>query len=317
MPTPAYSDDFDSTSPAGSDSPSQFVTDVQTQLRSLRDMACAGRVKGFVYSRTTGTGPGADRPQYHTWLSSALSLGFRLAVTYGGSGSWQLSTVQWEWSNDNGATWASMGSAAALTYDGSNNVTASTNQGGFLILLFELWTKAAKVVSDLAAHVALTGTSAHGLGSVSTQSASAVALTGGTADDVAVGQTVPDLLDVLRAREVWVELGAIPDAGTAACNLAAGGGFSLTPSSTTSHTLTVAFTNPPAALRLQSFYLEIINGRRSADAKITWPANAKWITGSSARPLDTALELAGRNLFVVYVRDGGTRYEISHVGKGG
>lgn len=317
MPTPAYPDDIDTTAPAGSDSPAQFSTDLQTQLRGLRDAALTGRLKGFAYSQTQGTGPDAARPQYHTWLNSTLSLGFRMKIVYGGTGNWQLTSIEWEWSNDNGASWASMGTASANTYDGSNNLTASTNASSLVQLIAQLWTKATKVVSDLASHLAGTGTAVHGLGSMSTQGASAVAITGGTINGTTLGATTPAAVDATRVREAWADLGSIAAAGTATCDLSAYAGFSMQPHATTSNTMTIAFTNPPANNKVQSWYLEIINGQRSADAKITWPANVKWIGGSGSRPADTTLELSGRNIFVVYVRDGGARYEIQHVGKGG
>lgn len=144
-----------------------------------------------------------------------------------------------------------------------------------------------------------------------------VLVSGVAINSTSLGVTTPDQVRAIRVREAMVALGTIAAAGTATCDLATGSAFSFTPDSTTSSTVTVAVTNPPASGDIQSFILEIINGRRSADAKITWPASFKWVGGSTNRPLDTNLELSGRNLFSLYTRDGGTRYEIAHLGAGG
>lgn len=316
MPTPAYTD-FDSNVPAGADSAADYAVDDLANQRALRDMVITGRVKGFVQSRTTGTGPDATRPQYITWMNSSLAIGFRMKSTWGGTGNYQQTSVEWEWSNDTGGSWTSMGTAQANTFDASDNITASTNSGGFITLVMELWTKVLRGVASLASHTAATGTSVHGLGSMSTQAASGVAVTGGSINGTTVGLTTPAAVRATRVAEAFTDLGSIADAGTATMDLSLGSHFAMTPSSTTSHTMTVAVSNPPASGQSQGFIFEIINGRRSADAKITWPAAFKWVGGSATRPLDTALELSGRNLFSAVVRDGGTTYDVQHLGKRG
>lgn len=313
MPTPAYVE-LDSNKPDGANSPTVYSGDDLANVRSLRDMAIAGRAKGFVQSRATGTGPDATRPQLITWLNATLSIGFRLNITWSG---FQATSIQWEWSNDNGGSWTAMGSAQAQTFDASNNITATTNSGGFFGILLEVWTKVLKAVSDLAAHVAATGTAVHGLGTMSTQAASAVAITGGAIDGTPVGATTPKDVDATRIREDFHDYGAIANGATVTLELNKYAHFAFTPSSTTSDTVTIAVSGAPANNKSQTFTLEIINGRRSADGKITYPAALKWLTGSASRPLDTALELSGRNVFAFTTRDGGTRYEITHLGKGG
>lgn len=144
-----------------------------------------------------------------------------------------------------------------------------------------------------------------------------VLVSGAAINGTDIGTTTPAQVAAVRVREDFVSIGTIAAAGTATIDLATGSAFSFTPDSVTSSTVTVAVTNPPASGDVQSFVLEIINGRRSADAKITWPASFKWIGGSTNRPLDTNLELSGRNIFSIYTRDGGARYEITHLGAGG
>lgn len=193
MTTPAYTQ-LASNKPAGSDSPTTFANDTLANVRALRDHAITGRVAGFVQTRTTGTGPDASRPQFITWLNSSLQVGFRMKSTWGGTGNWQQTSVEWEWTNDNGSSWTTMGTAQANTFDNLNNITASTNSGGFFTLVMEIWTKALKAVSDLAAHIAATAADqapVHGLGTISTQAANNVAITGGTINGASVGATTP------------------------------------------------------------------------------------------------------------------------------
>lgn len=313
MPTPAYTD-ANWNKPAGSDTPTVFSGDTLTAVRALRDMAIAGRVAGFVQSRTQGTGPDVARPQYIAWYSAALGIGFRKKITWT---SYKPTTVEWEWTNDSAASWTSMGAAQVNTFDASDNITASTNSGGFVTLVHEIWAKALKVVADLAAHIAGTGTGVHGLGSMSTQAASAVAITGGTANALALGATTPADADATRIREKFNDYGSIGAGGTVTLELDKYSHFSFTPHATTSNAVTIALSGVPASGRSQVFTLEIINGQRSADSLITWPAAFKWIGGAAVRPVDTSLEAAGRNIFTVVTRDGGTRYEVTHLGKGG
>ena len=313
MTTPAHTD-FDSNKPSGSNNPTAFGTDTLNNVRALRDMVIMGQVPGFVQSRTQGTGPSVDQPQYVTWYSSSLGIGFRWNITWT---SGKPTSVLSEWTNDSAASWTAVGSAQANTFDASLNITASTNSGGWVTMFFEIWAKVLKGVSDLAAHIAGTGTGVHGLGTMSTQAASAVAITGGSANALAVGATTPGDVDATRIREKFNDYGSIGAGGTVTLELDKYAHFAFTPNATPSNGVTIALSGAPATARSQVFTLEIINAQRSSDGLIIWPAVFKWIGGSSIRPLDTALESAGRNIFTFYTRDGGTRCEITHVGKGG
>lgn len=148
MPTPAYTN-LDSNKPSGSDSPTTYATDNIANIRALRDMVITGRAAGFVQSRTTGTGPDASRPQYLTWLNSTLQIGFRMKSTWGGTGNCQQTSVEWEWTNDNGSSWTTLGTAQANTFDSSDNITATTNSGGFVALVMEIWTKVLRLFSQI------------------------------------------------------------------------------------------------------------------------------------------------------------------------
>jgi hypothetical protein len=271
------------------------------------------KAKDYAFARVTGSGT-AEKPQYFKWTNAGLGRVIRATNTWTGD---KLTSQTWEYSDDSEATWATVHAADTITFDGSLNITAQSGGSSALVFIWELFAKLLDLRTLFTTHSAASGAAVHGLGSMSTQAASAVAITGGNINGTAIGASSRAAGDFTRLREAFVDLGSFANGATATLDLSAASAFALQPSATTSHTITIAFSNPPAAGLLQSFQLEIINGRRSTDALITWPANAKWVGGSASRPADTTLELAGRNIFVVSTRDGGSRYEIQHVGKGG
>ena len=123
------------------------------------------------------------------------------------------------------------------------------------------------------------------------------------------------LTSFVLAAAVAVTGVAGPGGGTATMDWSAAAHYSFTAPVNTAN-FTIAFSNLPAAGKSQGITFEIINGQRSSGV-ITYPANAKWIGGVATKPADSSLESAGRNLFVCFTRDGGTRLEIQHLGKGG
>jgi hypothetical protein len=315
MPTPAYTD-FDSNAPDGTaGSGTTFSGSALANVRALRDMAIAGRAKGFVNSRTQGTGPDANRPQFLAMVNATLNIGFRQNITWSG---FQPTSVQWEWNNVDptvgGSTnWVAMGSAQANTFDGANNITATTNSGGFFTHVLEIWTKVPESGVDLATHIAATGTAVHGLGSIATQNSTNLTCSDG-ALNATLGQTTAKAADMTRARESFTDLGTIGAGGTATLDLTAAAHYALTAPAAAS-SFTVAMSNVPASGKSQTFMLEIIGGQRSSGV-ITWPTAWKWIGGTA--PTQTAFESGtGRNIISGTVRDGGTRVEVTHLGKGG
>jgi hypothetical protein len=322
---PAYTE-FDSANPQASQAPTPFSTSALNDLRALRDGVITGRIPGWVQSRVTGTGPGVDRPQRLYWMNATLSIGFKMQMTWGGTGTVQPLTVGWFWTSGadwnatpESAVWTQMGSTQSNTFDANDNITVTTFSGGITTLIFEIWAKCLRVVAGLATHVAATGTSVHGLGSASTASLTAMAIAGTSSfnGSTGVGNSTAVPVDATRVRENFVDLGAIGNGATATMNASLYGHFAMTPSATLSHTMTVAVSNPPAAGKSQTIMFEIINGDRDIDGRITWPASFKWMGGSSNRPNDTTLEAAGRNLFSATTRDGGTVWDVMHMGKRG
>lgn len=281
----------------------QALTDsTRNNLAALRDNILAGFITDWDVAVTGGT---SDKPTTITYTNlNNTNEKVRETLTWSSN---RLTQRVVEYTANNGGLWDTV-DTLTYTYDGSDNATGG-NAGGFFHWIARIYARLLNAISTLTTHVAGTGTAVHGLGTLSTQNSNNISATGGSIDGVAV--------DTPRTREVWSNLGSIANGGTATCDLNAASGFSLQPSATTSHTLTIAFSNPPASGKVQSWYIEIINGRRDIDARITWPANVKWIGGSGSRPTDPSLELSGRNIFAVYTRDGGSRYEIQHIGKGG
>lgn len=313
MPTPAYTE-LDSNAPDGtSGTGTTFSASALANDRALRDIGITFRAKGFVQTRTNGTGT-ADQPQFITWINSTLGIGFRWNMTWTG---FDLTSIAYEWSNDSGATWTQMGSTQVNTV-ASNNVTASTNSGGGGTILQEIWGKCLKVVAGLATHIAA-GVGAHGITVVATWATNAMAFTGGTGEALDIGQTTPGKLDAKRVRETIANSGSatvLAAGGTYTPDLTAAAYFKVQPDSTTSSTATIAApSSPPSSSRTQTFTLEIVNGQRSADGKITWDAAYHWIGGNTTRPLDTSLEASGSNLFA-FTWNGST-WDITHRGKRG
>lgn len=315
MTTPAHTD-FDQAVPVDSQNPTPYSVSDLANLRALRDLLVMGAVPGFVVSRTTGTGPDASRPQYITWYNTTLTLGFRWNITWTG---YNPTTVQPEWTNDAGASWTAIGSAQVNTFDGSNNLTVSTNSGGFFTMILENIGKLGKVIADLATHAALGVGSAHGTGSIASQSASAAALTGTSAFNGSggVGESTPVPVTATRLRETFHDYGTLGSPYNAVFELDKYAHFALQLPASAAQAVTIAVSGTPAAGVSQTFTVELINAYRSTDGLIGWNSAFKWIGGSGKRPLDTDLEASGRNIFVFTVRDGGTRLEISHAGPGG
>ncbi|HSW83529.1 MAG TPA: hypothetical protein VLH12_08645 [Usitatibacter sp.] len=264
MPTPAYTE-LDSNKPDGTTGTgTTYSSSDLANVRALRDLAITGRALGFVESRTTGTGADASHPQFITWLSSALGIGFRMNMTW--ANTHQVGTCQWQWSNDSGATWTNMGSAQANTFDASDNITASTNSGGMATWIMEIWAKCLRAVAGINAHGAATGTSVHGLGTMSTQNANAVAVTGGNANAMTVGASTRALGHFTHVAESIEILAPATNAG-ATVDWSVGGS-----SLTVAGTNVLTFANVASGLAGHILYTTAFNNT-------TFPASVSFGTG--------------------------------------
>ncbi|MEO8101941.1 MAG: hypothetical protein ABI790_05410 [Betaproteobacteria bacterium] len=283
MATPAYTH-FDSANPVGTQNGPAAIISMLNNLIAERNQFFTGKVKDFVFERANGAGT-ADDPQFFFWKNATTSIWFRATNTWV---SGKLTTQTWDWSNDAGATYASVFAADANTFDAAYNITASTLGSSFGILVIEAIAKVRKVIADLVAHLAGSGTGVHGLGSMSTQNANAVAITGG-AVNATVGVTTRNLAEFTRTTE-----GRNTYAPTAAAAQAIDWalGSSLL---TTNGVNVLSFANVPATGMIASHILDTSNHNNT-----TYPAAVDW--GLGGKP-----GIAGRALVSLVTLDGGAK----------
>jgi len=113
----------------------------------------------------------------------------RWTLTWGGTGSNYITAITAAYSSNSGGLYDTIGT---FTFTYTSDELSGGNVGS-LALANLVWQigRTLDVIGDLATHAALTGTSAHGLGTIATQAASAVALTGGTINGASIGLTTP------------------------------------------------------------------------------------------------------------------------------
>lgn len=248
--------------------------------QSIRDNEIAlaigiavGELETYAYSQSVGAGD-ALRPDIEYWTSGTNKI--RVTNTWGTSGGQDGNLTQRviEWSTDSGSSWAAV-KTITYTYDASGNLTATTNGGGYSARLAMLW----GWIKKIAAHIAATGTAAHALGTMSTQAANAVAITGGTAD-------------LTRERETRVALGSI--SGSTAVDWSAGGAFTVTAAAAGA---ALTWSNLPAAGKLQFILIEITNG---GVATSILPAGTKWVGPA------VTFQASGVDVLSLYCHDGST-----------
>ena len=92
--------------------------------------------------------------------------------------------VQWQWSNDSGATWANMGAVITITWEGVGAgyaaISAVSGDAGLWLLALHAVGFATRAGAHVNTHEGLVGSAAHGLGTLAVQNSFAVNLTGGT-----------------------------------------------------------------------------------------------------------------------------------------
>lgn len=278
----AYSD-FQPTKPDVDDDGTQIPVDARRNDRALRDAILACAFPGFEFSIVNGTGD-ARRPQYMYWKqgSGGSAPWVRATLTWSAAGTnkYCITGVQWEYSANGGSSYDNMASAAALTYDSNGNLTAVSNMAAAnaitLALLGHFW----RHVDDYATHVA--DTTAHDVGTLAAQDASAVAITGGTIETT--------------LQRVLIPAGALLGTKNAPFNIDLNNGhfFSFTVQSGAVAT----FTNKPSSGTFHPFTLEIVNGGLVADQTL--------FPGCKAANGLLTLQTSGTDLVHGYVRDGAT-----------
>lgn len=283
---------FDATKPDPTvDDGTDGYNNARTNLTALRDAIVMGQMQGFLFSKTDGTGT-AEQPQYFLFTKGATIV--RGTVTWETTGAKAGNIAQIVWELDTGAGYDAI-CTQTFTYDGSANLTATTGAGGLVAWFLMYLARIKKAITDLAAHVAATGSSVHGLGTMSTQAASAVAVTGGTINATTLGATTPAAAEFTRATE---GLNAYTPGSGAGVTVDWAKGSAVI---TNNGVNVLTFSNIPTTGKLGTLSLEVSNLNNS-----TFPAAVTW--GSGGKP-----SLAVKTWVQLWTRDGGTTIHASAI----
>lgn len=275
---------FDDTKPAGADIGTAVPGEVLQNCNSLRDMVAMGQAHGMAMTVAGGT---AEEPaQLLFKKGSGAGAHWLYANITWSSG--RITAISWDKSTNGGSTWDTAFLSQTFSYDGNGNITSATNAGGIVAFLLYLLGKVKSILTTLTTHTGTTGTGVHGLGGMSTQPASAVAITGGTIDGVALGYTY--------ARGKVVNLGNMT--GTVNVDWSAGDIFVGTVTGNTTLTETNRPGNAGLTLPGGSLTLRLTNPGAFTFA---WPAAWKWPAGVA--PTRT---VSGLDLYEAFCDDGTT-----------
>lgn len=265
---------LDTTAPNAANVRGTDLTAIRNNGLALRDGILMGRIAGF----TLSTASNVEEPAWRKWVNASNNA-VRATYTYA---SGYVTQVVWDYAPDN-ATWSTI-ATETCTYT-STHQTAGANSS-LLSWLYEWVGKLKDLRTLYTAHAAATGTSAHGLGTMSTQAASAVAITGGAFNGT-VGATTP--ADGLFTRACEQFNTYTPGSGAAQALDWTKGGSSLTNSGSN----TVSFSNVPASrVATHALYCTVFNST-------TFPAAVTW--GLGGKP-----SIAGKAVVSLVTYDGGT-----------
>lgn len=251
---------FQSTKPAGADTGPAVVSDANRNDRALRDATIALMFDDFEFSISAGTGT-TRRPQYMYWKNGTGGSApwIRATITWGTTSGekYNPTGIVWDYSADGGGAWDTI-ATQALTFDSNGDLTAISGGSTALAMLTGLLGHVHRLSDSYTTHAALTGASAHGLGTLSTQAASAVAITGGTMTTALQRVTSTALGSKSAAFDI---------------DLSAGHVFTLT---VTGASAAATFTHKPSSGTVHPFSIKITNGggATSLFPSATTPGNA-------------------------------------------
>lgn len=273
--------DFSASKPSGSSSGPTTMADANSNDIALWYAVVIGGAKGYALSVSGGT---AEEPTTMLWTNGTQRVRATNTWTSG-----NLTQQVWDVSQDSGATYANV-CTQTFTYDGSGNLTTTTNSGGMLDWLKYLLGKVKSLLTNFNTHTAATGTAVHGLGSVATQSAASVAITGGTINGTTVGVSTPQEGRFARAFEQLESLA--PGAGAGATwDMTKGGTFM-----TNNGTNAVTFSGSVPAAYVCTHFFDVSNFNNT-----TFPGSVGW--GVAGKP-----SIAGRAQGTLVSIDGGTNW---------
>jgi hypothetical protein len=281
---------FQAAKPAGSDTGPTVVSDANRNDKALRDATIALMFDDFEFSISAGTGT-TRRPQYMYWKNGTGGSApwIRATITWGTTSGekYNPTGIVWDYSADGGGAWDTI-ATQALTFDSNGDLTAISGGSTALAMLSGLLGHVHRMRDDYDTHAAATGASVHGLGTMSTQAASAVAITGGA----------------IKAKvQQGVEKAYGNQSGAFNIDLTEGHFFTFT---VTNAAAVATFTNKPASGTYHPIHLRIVNGGI---------AGATLFSGETG-PGGTALSLSssGTDDVFGYMYDGAT-FEITGTAK--
>lgn len=266
---------FDKALPAGTQTGVQFVGSTNANDCALRDAIISGAMQGFIYKHTSGpnyTDPApsnAEIPPYQFWRDGAAGTTIlRAGNTYDANG--YCTQSSWSLSTDSGVTWNAM-FVEGRSFDASGNLTSTTGGSG-IIAWFHQWVGKFKALrTSYTAHAAAT-TSVHGIPAsdpLASQSASGVAISGGSINGTSIGTGTPAEGFFRRACEQFVDN---HDGGDVSIDWSYGGSFLW---GATAFTLT--FQNIPSnRIATHALYATNLNNVTFAPStNVSWGATGK------------------------------------------
>jgi len=283
---------FDGTKPTVAGTRQVGIDAARNNGIALRDGIIIGRIGGWTLSVVNGSGT-AEEPQYRVWSNGTERLRGTYTYTSG-----YVTAITWEYSADSGTTpnatgtWSTVVSET-VTYT-STHQTAGANSS-LLSWLYEWIGKFKDLRTLFTTHNGgAVGTYHSGVGTIASQAASAVAITGGTIKGTTIGGTGASeaaLATYLNTQETYVPLAGT--SGTINMDLSTGSWFRIAPSGG----YTPTPTNWPTTGFTSSIILEISNGTGKA---LTLPAGASW--GNAGAPTFSA----NTDYIQIISRDGGS-----------
>jgi hypothetical protein len=272
---------FDVSKPAIADSRTNVVAYARTNGAALLHMVLSGGAGNlaWAFSKTGTTKP-------TEMLLSNGTERIRWTLTWGGTGSNYITAITSAYSSNSGGAYDTIGT---FTFTYTSDELSGGNVGS-LALASLVWQigRTLDVIGDLSTHAALTGTSAHGLGTISTQAASSVAITGGTINGTSFGASTAAAVNTTRLTESMNTY--TPGSGAGVTVDWANGSSIITNSGTN----VLTFSNVPTTGRTAYHRIYTSNFNSS-----TFPAAVTW--GVSGKP-----SINGGVWADLWTRDGGT-----------
>lgn len=284
---------FDRTKPSIADTRALALGETNENLVALWLNTIGGGDGSQTWSYAVTAGTNAKPTEV---ILTSGTLRVRFAITWGSTGSNYPTAIAVDYSTNSGSSYDA--DHATLTYSYASGEITGGNVGSLLLAWLMRTIGALKELeADVAA---LSGGS---LGTMSTQNASAVAITGGTADNLVLGSTTPTGAYFTRAMEVHVAVAF----GGASTNLAVNTGASFSFTATGSGAAALTLSGMPQTNRLFTFVVWITNGGLRT---WTWPTGTRWAGGAAP-----TLSAAGLDAITFTTFNAGTNWQASLLGK--